>query len=780
MQLKVTQNSGLEAFSSEKQVFVASEKPVLLELWNGKQSDSVETIQLAYTEVKGNIASVEAQLMDGSLVKITDEYSEENTGLCIKRNLKVLRSGTGKGIRLGFDLDLFPKEAPNFEELRFFAPPAVFDKNDLDEDGFNDYFSTQKLIYREDRFNYPTFMAYYPKKKLAVKLERSPLPRFDSIPVRGKSNENSEPDALFIQKTDIGSMGCWGEKGSEKSAGNGNTKGTKLCTRYPFYEGDATVGLYIMKTVPFGAFWPMKEGESFTVSYILSCEEQENFNIACWNTFSGIIRDKKPLPAPLPASPKELVRLRLESLNRYYVEKTAEEDPNEPAGYVLNCHPQEGEQLENIIQYGFTGQNILNAYNVLRYGYEYNNEEYIRRAIKVTDFFADRVYIPKSGMFYNLYNVNAKKVDFWWTGLYLPLAYAEGKELENLMGPLYEYRREVIDKLFELEGAYLRCMNEDAMSMLRVYQLEKSRKKEHSNWLKALEGYGEFLLRTQEEDGSWRRAYDVSGNAIKEPAFWFGITTYEKKSSTGTSIPLLVGMYELTGDKRFLESAVKAGRFVKKNLIDKVRFNGGVQDSLYNKVQLIDHESILYPMFGMLALYDATKDEEFLQGAITAAHFNASFVCLWNVPLPEDSTLAKYGFNSVGIGACDNCGAGYTHPFQLMCVAEIARIAILAKDEELLEASRLYWHGCNQTVATQEKDWGIAWPGLQEEGFLVSWWAVDDPMFATDTGFGNRLKGEGNKTCFPWINAVGVYAYWALLDAFNTTDFDEIKKKYMA
>ena len=70
----------------------------------------------------------------------------------------------------------------------------------------------------------------------------------------------------------------------------------------------------------------------------------------------------------------------MDALDHYYVDKTAEEDPNLPAGYVLNCHPQDGVQLENIIQYGFTGQNILNAYNVLRYGYEHNNEEYRRKA----------------------------------------------------------------------------------------------------------------------------------------------------------------------------------------------------------------------------------------------------------------------------------------------------------------------------------------------------------------------------------------------------------------
>ena len=94
----------------------------------------------------------------------------------------------------------------------------------------------------------------------------------------------------------------------------------------------------------------------------------------------------------------------------------------------VNCHPQDGVQLENIIQYGFTGQNILNAYNVLRYGYEHNNEEYRKKALKTADFFVNTIHIKESGMFYNLYNVDTKSVNFWWTGLLLPLAaYARGK-----------------------------------------------------------------------------------------------------------------------------------------------------------------------------------------------------------------------------------------------------------------------------------------------------------------------------------------------------------------
>lgn len=702
-------------------------------------------------------------------VEVTDIYKPLEKGdILLERSLAVKRKGMLAGVRLMYEMQLFPDRSPCFEDLRYFAPPAIYDKNDLDEDGYEDYFHTQKTIFRDDRFNYPRFMAWDEEEKTTFCLERDPLPSYDSRPDRKTDPEDGKPSPVFLQKTDIGSMGVNGK----------NHQPVKLTACYPFYEGDATIGLYIVKTVPFGAFWPLEAGGKMTVSYRISGGKYQDFHEACWAGIADIIREKKPEAPALEASPETLVHYRLRALEQYYVEKTREEDENEPAGYVLNCHPQDGEQLENIIQYGFTGQNILNAYCMLRYGLQTGNQEYVRKSLRVADFFANVIHIRKSGMFYNLYNIDKKSVDFWWTGLLLPLSYAQGEDLSELMGPLYGYRKEIIDTLCSLKGAYLRCMNEDTLSLLRLYLFEKNRGENHENWRSVILNYGEFLLRTQEQDGSWYRAYDLEGKPMKTPGLWFGNTLYEQKSSTGTSISLLTELYKMTGDERYLHAAERAGKFVGANIIDKVRFNGGVHDSIYAKGQLIDNEGILYPMFGMLSLYEETKDDYYLKEAHKSARLTASFVCLWKVPLPEGSTLQRYGFNSIGMGACDTCGCGYVHPFQLMCVAEIMQIAIYTQDKELFETAALYWQGCNQTVSLPEKDWGYAAYGLQEEGYLVSWWAVDDPMFSADTGFGNRLKGEGNKTCFPWINAVGVKAYWSLLDRFATTDISEIREKY--
>lgn len=759
------ENQTVRFFIEENNPFLLISDPVELEFWDGDPKAEPHVYTGAYDTVQCSgqttVCTAEIQSDVYGKLALQDQYEQREDRIVLKRKLTILEQGSAAGVRLMLSGDLFPQDQPTFRDLRYFSPPAIFDKNDLDLDGVEDYFHTTKLLYRDDRMNYPRMMAYSEQQKKAVFLGRHTLPVFDSYP------EREEKANVFLQKTDIGSIGIWGEE----------EKNVRFRACYPFYE-TTCIALYIIHPIPIGAFWPMEQGEVLEVSYeLLVSDASAGFNAACWEGIRNVIRETKPKPVELLTSIETINKYRLEALDRYYVEKTAEEDPNCPAGYVLNCHPQQGDQLENIIQYGFTGQNVLNAYNVLRYGLAHDNKTYVDHALKIADFFADKIHIPSCGMFYNLYNVDQKQVNFWWTGLLLPLAYAVGDELKQLMGPLYDYRYEVIKKLQELEGSYLRCMNEDADALLKIYRFEKDRGVEHPSWINAVRNYCEFLLRVQEPDGSWYRAYDLTGKPITEPKLWFGTQLWEQRSTTGTTIPLLVNMYHLTQDVRYLEAAERAGLFVKQVHIDTVRYNGGVHDSIYAKGQLIDNESMMYPMFGMLALYKATKKQVFLEGAIDAAHFCASWVCLWDIPMPKDSTLARYGFRSTGIGACDTPGAGYTHPFQLMCVCEIAEIAVLAQDQELLTAAELYWHGCNQYVSLPEKDWGYKYYGLQEEGVLVSWFAVDDPMFAESTGFGHRWKGEGNKTCFPWIQAVALKGYWALMDRFGTTDFSVIRKQ---
>ena len=158
-------------------------KPVILEIWNGRQKDSVIRREYPYTRITqtedGLKACTEIDDEWAGKTEVTDIYRTEEGSVVLSRQVRILRESGYPGMRLRTEISLLPEKKNAFEDLRYFAPPAIYDKNDLDEDGYEDYFHTKKTIFRDDRFNYPMFTCYSEETKEAVSIERDPLPAFD-------------------------------------------------------------------------------------------------------------------------------------------------------------------------------------------------------------------------------------------------------------------------------------------------------------------------------------------------------------------------------------------------------------------------------------------------------------------------------------------------------------------------------------------------------------------------------------------------------------------------
>jgi hypothetical protein len=684
--------------------------------------------------------------------RLTDRWRRVDAAAWrVDRRLEIVDVAGRAGVRLLLELaPLLPHRA--YRDFRYFAPPALYDLNDLNDDGVEDYLDTTSLHFREDRLTYLTLFAFSGQARLGFALSRADLPGFDSLP------ERRHGDSAFLQATDIGSLGIEPERDGD---------GVNLLAAYPFAERTKSHALLVKERVPFAAFYPAKKNETLSVSYLLRFVPAGNVHEAMAGLWRIRFDELAPRPVELPAPLDEMTRLRLEALERFFIE---EKDGARAAGFVTNCHPQDGAQLSNVIQFGFTGQNNLNAFNLLRAGDRVGDAERRRKALRVMTFFVEIAGRSNLGLIPGFYNADTRSFGSWWTGLILPLAYAEpGADLEKLMGPLYQLLRDVIESLRDREGAYLRCVAEEYSALIEAFRYERERGGAHPEWLAASVVFGEFLLGAQESDGSWSRAYDFDGRAISTPQSWFGQTEVQQKSSTATVVPFLVDLHDLTGDPRFLESARRAGDYAEGNFVDRIRFNGGIHDSIYAKPQLVDGESIMFCMRALVRLYRATGEGRYLAGARRAADLVVTWIVLWDVPLPAGSTLARFGFRSTGWMSCDAPGAGYIHPMGVLAVPDLVEMGLLTGDRAYIRAAQLLQAGCNETVAVPQRDWGYAFPGLQEEGLLISWWFADDPMFG-ETGFGGRGKGEGNKTCLPWISAVSVYAYEEMVARYGASE----------
>lgn len=737
-------------------------RPVVLELLD--PSGAVTEVRCGYDRVEqhhdGVDCSSTTRIGPEVTVRLTDRWRRSaSDSWALRREVRVDEETRGRGLRVRLQADIVSADSVRFDDFSLFAASANYNGNDLDEDGLDDYLESRTRVYRDDRLNSLSVMAYEPRSRLAFSMARASVPGYDERPHRSRMQQR------FLQCTDIGSLGFVSDSAGSRLS---------LQAAYPFWEGDRSFALDLEGRQEWGAFWDLGERAFFEVEYLLRIEQAPTFLDAIWLNYSRRIADLAPVPVALNATFSELHGLRAQSLDQSFLSVDATSDPNAPAGYVLNCHPQSGEQLADVIQYGFTGQNTLNAWAMIRSGDE-RQQDHARRVI---DFFVDVCHIPDPGLFYDLYNTSKQRPDSWWTGLLLPLAYAETEaDLAQLMGPVATRLADVITELEKISGSYLRTMSESAQGVLRAYEAERAKGIEHPTWLAALLRYADFLVRSQQPDGSWYRAYDHSGQPVTAPARWFGTTDYERKSSTACPIPFLVGLAALAARDEYLQAARRAGEYVLHQQVLNVRFNGGVQDSLYRKAQLVDNESILFPMLGLWSLYRATGESEILDGATAAARLFATWTWLWDVPLPTDSTLYRYGFRSTGLGACDTCAAGYVHPFELLGVPELVQIGVASADPGLIDVAELILHGCNQTVAVPGADWGYKVLGLQEEGYVISWWLADDPIF-DDTAFGGRGKGEGNKTCFPWLPAVAMTCYLGLTDAYGTARIASIRDEH--
>lgn len=745
-------------------------EPVILEILvdADPHDPRVERVAVGYDEIHHQDGVLHARAtISGPAADyvVDDEWTEADRGVRLRRRLsaavRVNVAGDAdsasqdrvvEGVRLLIEVGT--ADAVPFDRATFFAPPALYDLNDIDGDGVEDYLDSRTLSFREDRLSGLTAIAHDEQTGHGWSLSRTTVPAFDDIPERRTGQVH------VLQATDIGALGI-------SPAPDGTLR---LTAAYPFVERDRSNALTSEAREPWGAFWPVRvrDGATVAVSYDIETWAAPRPVDLLWTVWRARAAALAPRPVELPESLETITRLRLDALLAYYAEGTGAAAG--AAGFVTNCHPQDGVQLENIIQYGFTGQNVLNAHHVLQYADQLDDPDARTKALRVIDFFVAQAAASPSGLAHTLFNLDTGETASWWSGLILPLAYADdGTDLEALMGPVYEHMRYAVDPLRELDGTYLRCMAEEHAALVRVAVAERDRGVEHPAWLETARAFGEFLIEAQENDGSWRRAYGFDGSPMIEPRAWFGPDELNQKSSTATAVPFLVALAEVTGDGRFLDAAGRGERFAADAFVAGMKFNGGIHDSIYARPQLVDSESILYCMRASLAVWEATGGDDALATAVDAARILATWIWLWDVPLPPSSTLARDGFRSTGWSGCDTAGAGYVHPYEITAAPDLLALALRAEDPLLAQIAELVLVGSSETVATPTKDWGYARSGLQEEGLLISWWLIDDPMFS-GTSFGGRGKGEGNKTCLPWISAVSIDAFSEMHRRFGTDD----------
>ena len=121
-------------------------------------------------------------------------------------------------------------------------------------------------------------------------------------------------------------------------------------------------------------------------------------------------------------------------------------------------------QLSNVIQFGFTGQNNLNAFNLLRAADRDHLSGIAARRCASSTSSSRRPSDRKPRAHSRFLQCRpTRQFGSWWTGLVLPLAYAApGGDLEPPDGPTLPASSATSSRSSrDKDGIYLRCVAEE-------------------------------------------------------------------------------------------------------------------------------------------------------------------------------------------------------------------------------------------------------------------------------------------------------------------------------
>jgi len=351
-------------------------------------------------------------------------------------------------------------------------------------------------------------------------------------------------------------------------------------------------------------------------------------------------------------------------------------------------------------QMGFVGQQIPLAYHLLRYGLLHTNGTLVSQGEATVDFWAAKAPMP-NGLPRTWY-------DTW---------------------PEPHWRN---------YDTFLRVACDGMAGAILAYDAMAAAGRPQPGWLAFCRGFGDWLVANQNTDGSWYREYHLDGT----PA-------HQGKQNSCHAIRYLVDLSKITGDRKYLESAVRAGNWCWTNTHLAFCYVGGTVDN----PNVTDKEAGFMALEAFLALHDATGEERWLSAARQAADFTETWAYCWNVPIPTDDPRATYprGASTTGFSliACGHSGADL---FLAGAPFYFYRLYLETGDVHYGEMARQLLHDTRQSLDLNGS-LGYGYPGLCTEALSLA-----------------PPRGHGVNTWLPWLSYSMMQPVVNLEEAYGLMD----------
>lgn len=353
---------------------------------------------------------------------------------------------------------------------------------------------------------------------------------------------------------------------------------------------------------------------------------------------------------------------------------------------------------------GFVGQQAGIGYQLLRWGRLEGDAEAVTKGLGILDFWADHTM-----------------TDAGYPRLWVHLSTHQD----------------------EPQPLWVRQIGDGLEAVLDAYVFEAKRGIFHENWMDYCVRTADWLVKTQNGDGSFYRSYRDDGSCCMD-----------SRASTQCVVRFLVQLYLVTGNEEYLQTALRAGEWSWLNQYKLFEYRGGPCDTS----DILDKESGIYAMFAYIALFDVTGDQKWLEAACGAADYTETFTFVWDFPVHNPYPAHPFNRNHISGQSNVSVGMAGGDIYMAACSYTYYRLWLLTGDPHYCDFAEFLNRNCKQANDV-DGSCGYRYPGLVNEG----------------AHFGEQ-EYRSRYHWLPWCTFVEVDPASRFMDTFGSHEIAEIEK----
>ena len=353
---------------------------------------------------------------------------------------------------------------------------------------------------------------------------------------------------------------------------------------------------------------------------------------------------------------------------------------------------------------GFVGQQAGIGYQLLRWGRLEGDAEAVTKGLGILDFWADHTM-----------------TDAGYPRLWVHLSTHQD----------------------EPQPLWVRQIGDGLEAVLDAYVFEAKRGIFHENWMDYCVRTADWLVKTQNGDGSFYRSYRDDGSCCMD-----------SRASTQCVVRFLVQLYLVTGNEEYLQTALRAGEWSWLNQYKLFEYRGGPCDTS----DILDKESGIYAMFAYIVLFDVTGDRKWLEAACGAADYTETFTFVWDFPVHNPYPAHPFNRNHISGQSNVSVGMAGGDIYMAACSYTYYRLWLLTGDPHYCDFAEFLNRNCKQANDV-DGSCGYRYPGLVNEG----------------AHFGEQ-EYRSRYHWLPWCTFVEVDPASRFMDTFGSHESAEIEK----